>query len=134
MFTQMFTVVIGYQRNYQIRVIKLIRRSKILNILAIWDFCTHITVLIMGRHDPAHSMKKEFKKHCVSAGWMFKLSVVYIYIFNEQLIINMILYFVHVCKVIRCFLNICCSFLLCNTQVTCYLYRSLYVISFLRHL
>ena len=26
--TQMFTVVIGYQRNYQIRVIKLIRGSK----------------------------------------------------------------------------------------------------------
>ena len=29
-FTQMFTVVIGYPRNYQIRVIKLIRGSKIL--------------------------------------------------------------------------------------------------------
>ena len=30
-FTQMFTVVIGYPRNYQKRVIKLIRGSKILN-------------------------------------------------------------------------------------------------------
>ena len=29
-FTQMFTVVIGYLRNYQIRVIKLIRGSNIL--------------------------------------------------------------------------------------------------------
>ena len=31
-FSNMFTVVIDYPRNYQIRVIKLIRESKILNI------------------------------------------------------------------------------------------------------
>ena len=56
-------------------------------------------------------------------GWMYKLSVVYLYFFNGQLIIHMILYFV--CKVIRWFFNICCSFLLCNTQFTCYLHLSL---------
>ena len=31
-YTQMFTVVIGYSRNYQIRVIKLIRGLKVLKI------------------------------------------------------------------------------------------------------
>ena len=33
-FTQMFTVVIGYPRNYQIRVIKLTRGSKILKLVS----------------------------------------------------------------------------------------------------
>ena len=37
-FTQMFTVVIGYPRNYQIRVIKLIRGSNILNRVSALSF------------------------------------------------------------------------------------------------
>ena len=35
-FTQVFTVVIGYSRNYQIRVIKLIRGSKTLKTYCQW--------------------------------------------------------------------------------------------------
>ena len=38
------------------------------------------------------------------------------------MIIHLKLYFV--CKVIRCFFNICCSFLLCNTQVTYAIYTA----------
>ena len=55
------------------------------------------------------------KSICVSAWWM------YIFFLNGQLIIHTILPFVY--KVIRCFLNSSCSFLLCNTH----LYRSLWM-------
>ena len=60
---------------------------------------------------------KNFRSLCVSAGWMYKLSIVYLYLFNEHLIIHMILYYVDytydtlLCKVIRCFtfvIPFCC--------------------------
>ena len=59
---------------------------------------------------------KNLRSLCVSAGWMYKLSVVYLYFFNGQLIIQMILYFVWKVNSVF-FLNICCSFLMCNTQL-----------------
>ena len=48
----------------------------------------------MGRAGPFFEIK------IWEAGWMYKLSGVYLYLFNGQLIIHMILYFV--CKVIPC--------------------------------
>ena len=59
---------------------------------------------------------------CVSAGWMYNLSVYIFFLMDNWL---WTWYFIFYVKKFGGFFNICCSFMLCNTHVTCYLYRSL---------
>ena len=110
----------------------------------------------MGRHGRPIIWNKNLRSLCVSAGWMYiltlgkprpirtssRLDVVYgicqglpsdilsIYImiyFNGQYWLYT-WYFILYVKKFGGFFNICCSFMLCNTHVTCYLYRSLCMI------
>ena len=66
---------------------------------------------------------KNLRRLCVSAGWMYNLRV-YIYNFNGQLIMHMILYFLCTENSVGFFLTFVVP-LCCVTHVTCFLYRSL---------
>ena len=65
---------------------------------------------------------KNLRSICVSAGWMYKI---YYFFMDNWLYIW---YFVLYVKKFGVLFYICCSFLLCKTQVTCYLYRSRHII------